>query len=175
MKLIKKENKYSANKFEYEVLERGKVEEIIDNLNRIEVSKNLIEKAVEYSGRSAYAFAELNIENGEIYYCVEDYNTETIAPNLYVRIMNFGDLRELRDVPDEYLLDEEELEQVHKLTDANIYGEDALEICEAFEKFIKDNKIDMEDRLREYCLEAYWELDFYENIKEGLDEVYMEE
>lgn len=113
MKLIKKEHQYSRNKYEYEVLEREEIEEIIDNLDKAEVSRKLIEKALEYSGLPAHAFVEMNVKDGDIVYHIQMHNTESMEPSLWIRLMNFGDVERMNDIPDDCILYPEEINEIH--------------------------------------------------------------
>lgn len=172
--LIKYENQYSRNKYEYEVLEKEKIEKIIDNLDRHEVSRKLTEKALEYSGLSAYAFAEMNIKDGNIVYQAQMNNEKSMEPNLWIRLMDFGDVQRLDDVPKDYILYPEEIDEIHKLMDKDIHGDSALSYREAYEKVVEDNNIDIDERIKEYYLDyCAPNLEFNNDIKESLDAIYL--
>lgn len=167
--LTKYENKYSRNIFEYKVLEREKIEEIIDNLDVYEMGIMLTEEAVKYSGQSAYAFAEMCVDNGEVCYEVQFNNTESAEPNLWLRLMDFGDVQRLADVPKDYLLYEEEIDEVHELMDKD----SDLDFRDACAKFMEDNDIDIYDRLKEYYIDYFaHDLKLRSDIKESLDAIY---
>lgn len=171
--LTKYEDQYSRDKYEYEVLEREKIEEIIDNLDRYEVSRKLTEEAVKHSGEPAHAFAEITIEDGSIVYQAQMNNQKSKEPNLWIRLMDFGDVQRLGDVPKDYILYPEEIDEIHKLMDKDIHGDSALSYGEAYEKVVEDNNIDIDERIKEYYLDYYApNLEFNNDIKERLDVVY---
>lgn len=174
IKLIKRKNQYSRDEYEYEVLEKEVIEDILDNLDSTEVARELLEKAFEYEGISGRAIAELDIQTGEIsYYFLKSHNFN-LEPDLYIALMSFDKVQTMFDLSDDYVLDNEEMDELKELMDEDIHGEDAMDYGEAYDAIIEKYNINAGERLRDYYLEyVACEMDFDDDLKERLEDIYI--
>lgn len=137
------------------------------------MSRKLTEKALEYAGLSGRVFVEIDVKNGDVYYQFLMNNTGTLEPDLWITLMNFGDVQNLNDLPDDCLLYPEEIDAINKLMSEDIYGEDALDYGEAYDKVIEDNNINIGERIKDYYLDyCAPNLEFNDDIQERLDTIY---
>ena len=72
-----------------------------------------------------------------------------------------------------HILDEDEIAEIDKLADKDIYGNEALDYGDAYEKVINDNNIDIDERVKDYHLRyTVFDLEFEDNIKDRINVIY---
>lgn len=168
MILTKRENQYSNNYIEYEVLEKEEVINIIKNLDEYEIKENLVEKAMQYSGVNGYAYAELDITDGSILYGYLKKGNSNLEPDLYLHIAKCESQHiDLLSTGD--LFDEDEIKEMEALTDEEIYGEDAIDFSEAREVIIDKYEIDENERIKNCIID---DIEFDSYIYNNLDMMY---
>ena len=70
MKLTKRMSQYKGYSkyndiWDYEVIERNKIEEILNNLNEKEIKENILTEAMVFENETGCVYAELDVRTGE--------------------------------------------------------------------------------------------------------------
>lgn len=174
IKLIKRKDQYSRDEYEYEVLEKEVIEDVINNLDSTDVARELLEEAFKYEGISGRAIAELDIQTGEIsYYFLKSQNFN-LEPNLYLEIMSFDEVQTMFDLSDDYILDNDEMDELKELMDEDVHGEDVMDYGEAYSTIIEKYNIDTSERLKDYYLEyVACQMDFDDDLRDRLEAIYI--
>ena len=167
-----KQNYYNDNYITMDIISREEALKTIENLDTVEINETLFEKALDYAGNSGYIIAELNLEDGCIYYSYCGNNSGSMEPvGQWITI-------ETRDA--QFIFDFYNIENV---IDCDILEELEEEVKEdkynnthdAVWDYIEKNNLDV----KELYLETFKLADCYETdeidkerLKEEINDIY---
>lgn len=163
-----KENRYSEILEDFEVLDKEQIYDIIENLNEEEIVRDLIGEVIVFEDINCRAFCEIDIRTGEIekgWYMV---GSAPLKPDVFITVASIEsrDITYPCDISDEALLEEEELKELKELCEDMDYSE-------AYEIIKEKYNVDVEDRVFEYNVFCYMNIDcFNDYIYEDIENLY---